>query len=159
MSAALVLFEELLQCRLRTRSEASVVRKTRTLQGQVFELGWPKLQRLQLARMMLQEFEPRLELVRPPLQGESAIQDLKPHAMRNADLRGERFEAPEAIEELALRACAHERLKFVLAVNVDEDVADLAQQLDRRGLAIHIGARAAIAADDAANGKLPLATD
>ncbi len=48
--------------------------------------------------------------------------------MRDADLAAEGVEPAVAVEQLALRGGARERLEFVLAVDVDEDAAGLAQR-------------------------------
>ena len=64
------------------------------------------------------------------------------------------LEPAVAVEQLALRGGARQGLELVLAVDIDEDVAGFAQQLHRHRLAVEVGARAAIAADDAAHGEL-----
>ena len=65
----------------------------------------------------------------------------------------------EVIEQLALRAGARQRLEFVLAVDIDDQCADVAQQRERHRHAIEIAARAAIGGDDAAHRELVVGVD
>ena len=71
----------------------------------------------------------------------------------------EGFVSTEVVQQLALGGAARERLKFVLAVNIDEDVSQLAQQLHGDRLPVEVRARAAVGRDDAAHGKLPVCAD
>ncbi len=48
------------------------------------------------------------------------------------------------IEQLALCAALHQVLEFLLAVDLDQELGELAQCLHRHQLAVHIGARAAV---------------
>ncbi len=79
--------------------------------------------------------------------------------MRDADLAGERRESGVAVQELALRGTAGEGLKFVLAVDIDEDVARLAQQLHRDRLAVEVSARAPIRAHHAPHDEVATGAD
>ncbi len=56
------------------------------------------------------------------------------------DLGHERRGPRIAVEQAALRGGPHQRLEFVLAMNVDEEAAHLAQQLQRHDLPVQIGA-------------------
>ena len=53
------------------------------------------------------------------------------------------------IDDLALRVAADEGLEFLLAVDVDQVLAELAHALRGQRLAVHVLARAAVAADHA----------
>src|SRR5262249_19811144 len=86
------------------------------------------------------------------LQG--SIQQPEPDAMRDSNLSDGRLEAPVSVEELALRGTARQRLKLVLAVDIDKDVARLSQQLHGDRLTVHVSARAPIVRDHTANGEL-----
>jgi len=119
MRAARILFEELHERGLCAFGQAATVGKTRTLLGQLFELRGRKLQGLKLALLMSQKIDARVAVARAAFQIERAIHDLKPDAMRDADLARQGVEPPEAIEQLTLGGAPHERLKFVLAMNVD----------------------------------------
>src|SRR5262249_23515750 len=55
----------------------------------------------------------------------------------------ERLAAAVRIEQLALRGGAQQRLVLVLAVDVDQELARLAQLRKRRGVAVDEAARAA----------------
>ena len=63
------------------------------------------------------------------------------------------------VEQLALRAALHQMLKFLLAVDLDQEFGELAQRLQRDQLAVHVGARAAVGADDPAHDELAVVLD
>ena len=90
-----------------------------------------ELKRLELAHLVAQQVEPRVPVARLAFEIEHAIEQPDPHAMGDPHLADERIVPAEVIEQLALRGAARQRLEFVLAVDVDEDVAQLAQQLHR----------------------------
>ncbi len=69
------------------------------------------------------------------------------------------FELAEFIEQFALRVAAHQRLEFVLAVDVEQQFADAAQHRHRHALAVDPGAAPPIAADDPAQQQLALVRD
>jgi hypothetical protein len=79
--------------------------------------------------------------------------------VRLAHVAGEFRCLAEVVEQLALRAGARQRLEFVLAVDVDDQRADVAQQRERHGHAVEIAARAAVGGDHAAHGELVLGFD
>ncbi len=56
--------------------------------------------------------------------------------MGNANLARQGFVLPVAVEQLALGGATHQRLEFVLAVNVDQDVAGFAELLDGHRLTV-----------------------
>ena len=51
--------------------------------------------------------------------------------MRRGDLRCEGLEVAEAVDQLALRGGAHQRLEFVLAVDLEQQLGGAAQHLQR----------------------------
>jgi hypothetical protein len=63
------------------------------------------------------------------------------------------------IDQLALRRAPHQRLKFVLTVDVHQQLAELAQSLQRHHLAIDERARTAIAPGDPAQDAFTVALD
>ena len=111
-------------------------------------------QRRQLLHLVAQQLEPRVAVACLAVELERAIEQPEPDTVRDAHLADERGELAVAVEQLALRGTSGQGLKFVLAVDVDEDVAGLAQQLHRYRLPVQIGARAAVGADDPAHGEL-----
>ncbi len=78
----------------------------------------------------------------------------EPHAVRGFDLAREALQSPIGIEQLALFGGPHQRLEFVLPVDVEHRADDLAQQLHRNLLAVEPGARAAVAVEDAPHDEL-----
>ncbi len=85
----------------------------------------------------------------PRFDFQQPVEQVEPDAVRGFDLAGERLELAVLVEQFALRRRAHQRLEFMLAVHVQQAADDLAQLLHRHGLAIEVGARAAIGIDDA----------
>src|SRR5581483_7363367 len=113
-----------------------------------------QLQGIQLGDLVTQRFEFGVAIACLGFNLQCAVQELEPDAMSNSDLAGRLLEAAESIQQLALRGRPGERLKFVLPVDVDQDVARFAQQLYRHGLAVQIRAGATVARDHAADRKL-----
>src|SRR5262245_14842576 len=70
-----------------------------------------------------------------------------PGAERLARLPAERLRAGVRVEQLALRGRAQQRLVLVLAVDVDQEFACLAQLRERRGVTVDEATRAASAID------------
>ncbi len=63
-----------------------------------------------------------------PSSSEHAIEQAVPHAVRNAHLIDERLVPAVVVEQLALGGVPRQRLELMLAVDIDEDVPELAQQ-------------------------------
>ena len=139
---------------LRRLDQAAAVHEPLALLEQLRELAVLHVERFELADLELHELGARVAVAHAALEIERAVQQREPHALQPRDLAGEPFEAARGVEQLALRGRAHERLEFVLAVDVDQQYADLAQQLQRHGLAVQVRAAAAVAADEATDRQL-----
>ena len=63
------------------------------------------------------------------------------------------------IEQLALRAALHQMLEFLLPVDFDQIFGELAQRLNRNHLAVDVGARAAVRADQPAHHDFAIVLD
>src|ERR1700751_4825234 len=113
---------------LRAGGERAAVGGPGRFLGECLSLPRLELQGLELLDLVAQELELRVAITRLALEGERAIEQLEPHAMRDADLAHRAGQGAVAIEQLALRGAARQRLEFVLAMDVDEDAARLAQQ-------------------------------
>ena len=88
--------------------------------------------------LILQQLELRIAVASFALELEGAVQQLEPHPIGDSYLSRERLESTVTVEQLALRRAAHERLEFVLTVDIDEDVAGLTQQLQGHGLPVEV---------------------
>src|SRR5262249_36120322 len=130
------------------------IRQPRTLLDEAVELAVLELQGAQLGYLVTQQFQLRLAVARLALQLQGPIQQSEPHAMRDSNLPDRRLETPVLIEQLALRGWPCQGLELVLAVYVDQDVAQLAQQLHRDRLTVQICARAPVVGHHAADREL-----
>ena len=114
---------------------------------------------LELAGLVAQQLDARFAIARLAFELDGAIDERDPDLVRLAHAAGELEVLAEVIQQLALRAAARQRLEFVLAVNVDDQGADVAQQVERHGHAVEIAARAAIVGDDASHGEFVFCID
>jgi hypothetical protein len=72
------------------------------------------------------------------------------HSPASAATRSASFAStPFTIGDRALRLAGDERLEFLLAVDIDEELAECPHALRGLGLPVHVLARAAVAPDDA----------
>src|ERR1700722_3493040 len=136
MPATVSTLEKSNECDLRPFRQAPAVRQPRALLDQARYFALFELQGVQLLRLVPQQLEFRVAITRLGLQVQCSVENLEPDAMSDAHLRCERFVFAIAVEQVPLRGAAHERLEFVLPVDVDENVARLTQQLQGHGLPV-----------------------
>ncbi len=159
MSAAFFVFVQLQQRCLRSFGKASAIGQASALFVESAHLTIGELQRIELAHLIAQQLEASVPVARQALELDHPIELAEPDAVRDLHLAHHRIVTPEVIDELALRGAARQRLEFVLAMDIDEDRPELAQQLHRHDLPVEVGARAAIRSDDPPDGQLQLRTD
>ena len=83
------------------------------------------------------------------LRGVERIDRSAPASMGRDDVRDERARTGESVEQCALFRGTHQRLVFVLTVDVDEALADLAQLRRGARTSVHVGARTSTGIDHA----------
>ena len=139
--------------------EPPAVREPRALLAERLDLARPELEGLELLRLVAQELQPRVAVARLAFELERTVEQPEPRPMRDADLGGELGERAVLIEQHALRGAARQGLELVLAMDIDEELAGLAQRLQRHRLPVEIGARAAVGSDDPPHDELVRAAD
>ena len=123
---------------MRGLCKPTTVGQSGALLGELLDFTVLQLQGGQLVNLILQQLELRIAVARFALELEGAVQQLEPHPIGDSYLSGEWLELAVTVEQLALRRAAHERLEFVLTVDIDEDVAGLTQQLQGHGLPVEV---------------------
>ncbi len=159
MRAAVFRFVEILHGGLRCGHELAAVCEARVLGCQLQLLAGLEIEHVQLLQLVTEQVEPRIAIAHLRFNLELAVEQREPGAIRDQHLARERLEPAVAIEQLALHAGAHQRLELVLPMDVDEVRHDLAQHLHRHLLAIQIGARTTVRADDPAHEQLAVDRD
>jgi hypothetical protein len=159
MRAAGIALVKLLQRRLRGFRELAAIRESRALIDERGELAVLEIERSELAHLIPQQIEAGLAIRRARLELEHPVQQLQPDAVGDRDLLGERLGAGVRVEQLTLRGRPHQRLEFVLTVDVDQRLPRISQQLHSHGLPVEIRARAPVATDHAAHGELAVGLD
>src|SRR5207302_1283610 len=84
---------------------------------------------LELLRLVAQELQPRVAVARLAFELERTVEEPEPRPMRDADLGGELGERAVLVEQHALRGAARQGLELMLAMDIDEQLAGLAQHL------------------------------
>ncbi len=79
---------------------------------------------IEFLHLVAQQIEPGMAIARRRLGRHAPVHQRQPGGVRGAYLADLRFELPEFIQQLALRVAAHQRLKFMLAVDVEQQLAD-----------------------------------
>ena len=136
---------------LRPGEQAGAVRKARVLRRQGVPFALARRQALQFRHLVLQVGALRLAL--RILLGSLNSQRLEPlpGAPGRTGFAPQPLDACMPVEQRALRGRPHERLVRVLAMDVDEELAHLAQLRKRRPAAVHEGPRAPGPVDHAAH--------
>ncbi len=116
-------------------------------------------QRLELAHLVVQQFESRVAIPAGRLEFGQAGSLLLPPIECSAHGVDQLFVTTVRIDERALRGPAHQGKKFLLAVNVDEQLTEFAQGLQRHRLTIDERARAAVTRQYASQDALAFALD
>src|SRR5579883_2712043 len=88
-------------------------------------------ERFQLRELVRGEIDASVTVAGLTFELERAVEQRVPHTVRDPDLLREGDVAAVSVQQLALCGAARERLEFVLAVDVDEEAAGVAQQLHR----------------------------
>ena len=145
---------EQLECAARTFGEAPAVGEAGALLGERGEFAALEGERFEFLHLMLEQIEPVVSLAGGRLERGEGSGSLDAQPMQSRDFCSLRFGACVPIEQIALCSGAHQRLKLVLAVDLGEPLADLAQHLHRYGLAVEVGARLALAGDEAPHQQL-----
>src|SRR5437763_6060411 len=139
--------------------EPPAVREPCALLAERLDLARPELEGLELLRLVAQELQPRVAVARLAFELERTVEEPEPRPMRDADLGGELGERAVLVEQHALRGAARQGLELMLAMDIDEQLAGLAQHLQRHRLPVEIGARAAVGSDDPPHDELVRAAD
>src|SRR5690606_5552346 len=114
---------------------------------------------LELGRLEAQQLELRIALTVAALRRFEPRVRVLPLAIGRRDVAHELPEAAVRVEQRTLVRAVEQRLMRVLAVNVDEQRADLLQVRERDGLVVRERAGAAVAADDAPQRAAPLVVE
>ena len=128
--------------------EPAAVRETVALLDKGLRFAGGEAEGLELADLVAQELEPCAAVARHRGKRIPLRAVLPPRRGERLDFARERARNAMGIDDLALRVAADERLEFLLAVDVDQELAELAHALRGQRLAIHVLARAAVPADD-----------
>src|SRR5204863_113436 len=139
--------------------EAPAVREPCAFLAERLDLARPELEGLELLRLVAQELQPRVAVARLAFELERTVEEPEPRPMRDADLGGRLGERAVLVEQHALRGAARQGLELMLAMDIDEELAGLAQHLQRHRLPVEIGARAAVGSDDPPHDELVRAAD
>ena len=110
----------------------------------------PECERFEFLRLPVELLALGCQCLRVGFQRASVPADVLPRAKRLRDLHGQFSRTGIAIEQLALRRRAQQRLVLVLAVDIDQVFADILELLQGRGPAVDERARAARRFDDPA---------
>ena len=145
--------------RLRGFGEPAAIGMARAFFGELRHFAFLEVERLELAHLEPEQLESRIAIARLAFELDGAIDERDPDLVRLAHRVGELEVVAEVVEQLALRGGARQRLEFVLPVDIDDERADIAQQLQRHRNAIEVAARTAIVGDDAAHGELVFRLD
>jgi hypothetical protein len=145
---------ELFLGRLALLQQAAGIGQPAVVCIQLLELPRRQLQGFQLAQLVAQVVQLRGIAARKPAHALDGGLGRRMPAGRLGD-RGEWLAmGAEVVEELALGLAAQQALVLVLAVDLHEPLAELAQVGERRGGAVDEGPRAAVGADHAAQQAL-----
>ncbi len=123
---------------LRRLREPAAVGEPVALVDERFGLARPEPERLELADLVTQQLEPRGAVACLAREGIALLAALLPFAGQRRD-RGRQARIDAVIvDNFALRVARHQRLEFLLAVDVDEQLAEGAHALRRQSLAVHV---------------------
>ena len=134
---------------LRAFDQALGVREPRVLGEQLLPFVGIELERIELAHLPLELLALGRKRRRVGFERRELLPDVLPAAPRGGDSTRCGAQSGIGIEQRALRRRAQQRLVFVLAVNIDQMLARLAQLRERHGAAVDERARAAAAVDHA----------
>ena len=140
MRAARILLIQVPQGTLHRLGESSAVGHAGGLLGQTCELAGGQAQRGELLGLIAQQGQSRVAVPCLRFQLQGRIQQFQPHPVGNPDFPDGGFVAAVGVEQFALAGAAGQSLEFMLAVDVEQDVAGLAQLLHGHRLAVEIGA-------------------
>jgi hypothetical protein len=131
------------------------VRQALLLGAQLLPLAFGQAQLLDLVEFPPQTLGADLDLAGAALRKPQRLVGLLPSCMDFRHFRNFTLQFAEAVEQVALRAGAHQHLRFVLAVDVDQHLADFPQQRDGGGVAVDLGAGSAIRFQNSPDEKMP----
>ena len=139
--------------------QAAAVGDAGAFLGQPGELLGAQLEGIEFLHLIAQQIEARMPVARSRFDGNAAVHQRQPRGVRGAHLADQRFKLAEAVEQFTLRGRAHQRLEFMLAMDVEQQLAHGAQHRQRNALAIEPGAAAAVIADHPAQDQFAFLGD
>src|SRR6185312_13170299 len=90
MRARVLALVEMRESELRALGEPAPVNEPRALLREALVLAVLQRERFELAKLVLEQIEPRIAIVRLTLELQGAVEQLEPHAVSDTDLPGER---------------------------------------------------------------------
>ncbi len=138
----------------RRLGEAAAVREPVALAGEGFGFAGREREGLELTDLVAQQLEPRAAVRCRRGERVAFCAALAPLAGQRGDVRRKSRRDAVGIDDLALRIAADERDEFLLAVDVDQALAELAHALGGQRLPVDVLAGAPVAADDAPEHEL-----
>ena len=159
MRAARVGLVEELRCAACGLREPPAVGEPRAFGDERRQFVGPQRERGEFVHLMAQQVEARVTVAGLGLERGEGGGTRRALAVQRDDLRREGLRACVGVEQLPLRGGAQQRLELVLAVDLGEEAADLAQHLHRHLLAVEVRARLALARDHAAHHELVVGID
>ncbi len=144
---------------MRRLGQAAATGDAFALEQQLLDFGEGSALGPQFPELVAQQVEPRLAIVGGRLQGLQFASAVAVARVDCSDCARHFFGAGMPIEHFALCVALYEMLEFLLAVNFEQQIGEFAQRLHRHELAVDVGPRAAVRADDAAQENLAIVVD
>ncbi len=143
------------KCALRRFRQPATVGEPVALVEECLGLASAEPECLELADLVAQQLEAsRCGPAPGPRAGSARGSHARHSPASCGDARGQSRGDAVVVDDLALRVARDQRLEFLLAVDVDQQLAERAHALRRQRLAVHVLARAPVAADDPAQHQL-----
>jgi hypothetical protein len=128
--------------------EPAAIRETIALLEKGLRFAGCEARGLELADLVAQKLEPCAAVAGHRGKRVPLLTVLPPRRGERLDFARERARNAMGIDDLPLHVAAHKGLEFLLAVDVDQELAELAYALCGQRLAVHVLARAPVPADD-----------
>ena len=130
--------------------ETCCVRQTPMLGAYLVPLAFLRIELVEFGRLPFEALAFELQLAVAPVGFLATLDETAPLPVRGRGVGGQRRGAGVRVEQPALGVGAKQLLVSMLAVNVDEHLAELAELRERGGRAVDEGARAAAGIEHAA---------
>src|SRR6185437_3013577 len=111
MRARLLALVKVRERKLCALGELAAVDQARALLRETLALAFAERERFELTKLVFEELEARIAIVRLALELQGAVEQRQPHAVSDTDLAGERDMMAVRVEQLALCAASRQRLE------------------------------------------------